>query len=311
MRMEETLALLEDKYNSLLQEQKKQNEELLERIKGLENHKEGSQGGSSQTRRVTTKAPTPAVYSGKSAERNSTSLRSFFFRITKAAKFSNLDDESTLSLAVCHLDGRAATWFMRTEASAKSPATFEELRKLMFKEFVPSIEKSQAKMDLVALKMKMGDATDKHIDKFEELMETSKTDMSEAYSFLFMTLPEEIKEDLTKHFEGETPQDIHEAYRRVRTIAMAKKFMSKENDKRQGKPGGKGTNYPKPTKQEGQPFKGNGGRRELSKDDVEWGKARNGGERIVYRSADRCFECGKKGWSDSEHPCRKAQDTKN
>lgn len=88
------------------------------------------------------KAPTPSNYSAKSAERNSTRLQAFFFRIKKAAEFSRMDEQGTLQLAVCHLDGRAATWFIRLESSEGRPTNVDKLPKMMFKEFVPSIEKS-------------------------------------------------------------------------------------------------------------------------------------------------------------------------
>lgn len=42
-------------------------------------------------------------------------------------------------------------------------------------------------MQLVWLRMSTKDSMEKHIDKFEELMETVETDMSEAYSYLLMT----------------------------------------------------------------------------------------------------------------------------
>lgn len=59
-------------------------------------------------------------------------------------------------------------------------------------------------MELVALKLGLKGEIDKHIHKFEELMETFETDTREAYSYLFLTLPDPYKVDLTKYFEGET-----------------------------------------------------------------------------------------------------------
>lgn len=47
----------------------------------------------------------------------------------------------------------------------------------------------QAKMELVTLRMKIRDTPDKHIESFEKLLETSETEMLEAYSYFFMTLP--------------------------------------------------------------------------------------------------------------------------
>lgn len=129
------------------------------------------------TKSAIPKAPTLHSYSGKSSEKNSTSLQAFFFRVNKAAKFANMDPISTLALAVSHLDGREATWYMRIESTDECPATIEELKQLMFKEFVPSIERSQAKMCLVSLRMGIKDDVDRHIDRLEELMEISGTDM--------------------------------------------------------------------------------------------------------------------------------------
>lgn len=40
----------------------------------------------------------------------------------------------------------------------------------MFKEFIPSIEKSQAELDLVNLKMEGKQEADKHVDRFGELI---------------------------------------------------------------------------------------------------------------------------------------------
>lgn len=86
---------------------------------------------------------------------------------------------------------------------------------------MPSIKKAPGKMDLVGLRMNSHDAVDKHIDRFEEVIEASGTDMKEAYCYFFMTLPDPYKEDLTKLFEGEVPDDIHAAYHCVHTLSMA------------------------------------------------------------------------------------------
>lgn len=83
-------------------------------------------------------------YSGKSIEKSSMSLRAFFFPVTKATQFSNFHDESTLALAVFHLDGRAATWYIRQEEANRNPITMEELRRAKFRKFIPSIEKLEA-----------------------------------------------------------------------------------------------------------------------------------------------------------------------
>lgn len=67
-----------------------------------------------------------------------------------------MDDQSVLLLAVCHIDSRAATWYMRLEINGNSPQNMEELGRLILKEFVPSIEKSSENMSLMALKWIVG-----------------------------------------------------------------------------------------------------------------------------------------------------------
>lgn len=84
-------------------------------------------------RRIASKTPTLTTYSAKSGERNSTNLRSSFSRIEETAQFLNLDHESTLAMAIRHLDARTATWFMRQEMKGQQATTMEELRRSMFK----------------------------------------------------------------------------------------------------------------------------------------------------------------------------------
>lgn len=69
-----------------------------------------------------------------------------------------------LPRAVCHLDKQATTWYMRLGQTYDCADNIDQLKKMMVKEFVPSIEKSQAKMSFVALKMNIKDEVDKHID---------------------------------------------------------------------------------------------------------------------------------------------------
>lgn len=61
---------------------------------------------------------------------------------------------------------------MRHEKKGQQVFSMEELRISMFKKFIPSIEKLHAKLDLVNLKMGGKQEADKHIDRFEELVET-------------------------------------------------------------------------------------------------------------------------------------------
>lgn len=137
-------------------------------------------------------------------------------------------------MAVWHLDGRAAIWYMRVEATEDSVQNIDELRRLMFKEFVPSIEKSQTNMSLVALQMNAKADVDNHIDNFEEPMEISENDMKGAYKYLFLILPDSFKVELTKCFEVEAPNDNHKAYRRVRTLRPTRTWTEQAGLKKPG-----------------------------------------------------------------------------
>lgn len=92
---------------------------------------------------------------------------------------------------------------------------------------------------MVAASINMRDETEKLIDLLKELMETSETDMSEAYKYFFMTILAIYKEDLTKVLEGDVPYDIEEVYRRVQNISIAKKWTENTQDKRYGEEKGK------------------------------------------------------------------------
>lgn len=303
------LAALEQRYEELLniqntqrQELENQNTQLKQRLDELTGTDPGNRSVQQPTRSAVPKAPTLQSFSGKASEKNSTSLQAFFFRVRKAAQFASMDPVSTLTLAVCHLDGRAATWYMRLESQEQAPETIDQLKTLMIKEFIPSIEKSQAKMALVSLRMNYTDDVDKHIDKFEELMEISGTDMAEGYSYFFLTLPDSFKVDLTKFFEGEAPGDIHSAYKRVRTLGLTRTWTSSGRKKSDPNPNKDDKNNdPK------NPDPKNTGKvpRELDPKDDTWGRAKNKAEAKIYSKHDRCFKCGKVGWSEPDHPCKK------
>lgn len=175
--------------------------------------------GIDYTQEHNAKAPTPANYSGKSSKNNSTSVKASSSAWRRRQKFPPWTSKE-LATAMRYLDGRAATWFLRLEALGNHPTSVENLRKKMFNYFVRSMEKSEAKMELFALRMVFKSELDKHIDKYEELMETSETDMKEAHSYFPLTLPEYFKIDLAKYVEGETPDNIYKAYCRVLTLVL-------------------------------------------------------------------------------------------
>lgn len=112
------------------------------------------------------KASMPNSYGKAISERNNVSLRSLF-RLQKSREFSNTTGKNLLSLALCHLSGIAATWAMRPERDDNKPTLVEELRRVMFKQFVPSVEKQQAKQELISLRWQHGLEMNKHIEKFE------------------------------------------------------------------------------------------------------------------------------------------------
>lgn len=115
------------------------------------------------------------------------------------------------------LKGREVSWDMRLEQEGKMRQSFEDLRKLVFKEFVASKEKQQAKQELINLRWRVGEDLNKHIESLEELMEESETDRKEAFGSFFISLPDEYKTDLTITFEGVPPSEIFLAYKRVNT----------------------------------------------------------------------------------------------
>ena len=176
----------------------------------------------------------------------------------------------------------------------------------MFKEFVPSMEKQQAKQELLSLRWNYGTEMNKHIEKFEELMEVSETESSEAYNYFFLTLPDNHKADLTKFFEGSQPSDIYLAHKRIRTFIIADKWSNQKKEANNKKKDHKSTQF---YKTEGSNISDSKKhdkkeKRELAADAESWGPVQKG-EVGKYIRADRCCKCGKKQYSDPNHPCRK------
>lgn len=71
---------------------------------------------------------------------------------------------------------------MRAELSGSCPTSTDQLKQMKIAEFVQSIEKSQVKMALVSLRMPPNEDLDNHIDRFEDVIEVSTTELREAYS---------------------------------------------------------------------------------------------------------------------------------
>ena len=134
----------------------------------------------------------------------------------------------------------------------------------------------------------------------------------------FMSMPAKYKQECHKKYAtGSPPTDIEmsDVCEHARTLAVAMQWTSGENsygyvsghgkvknDNEEGYTSGKsntGSN------------KGQPGTRKVSKqkdDSLEsWGP-KQPGETFIYIKADRCMDCGKKGWKDNSHPCRENKD---
>lgn len=248
------------------------------------------------------KSPPIAVFTGKAGDCNSTRVKGFINNVKRIGRLSNNNDEGKLlMLAECHLQDRASTWITRLEARDQKPSTFDELQAAMLKEFVPSNEKARAQLKLMTFKMR--GTIDKHIEEFVDLIEICDTPTREAYAFFFMSVPQYLKGKLSEEFPESDPADISDVYKCARKHEIAEKWASgKQESNKQSSPN---TNTEKNEKlRSSRP--GNSGKPNTGKDHnaESWGPAQKGEGRL-YRDNDRCCKCGKKPWSDPNHPCRK------
>ncbi len=244
------------------------------------------------------KPPPIPAYSGKEEERSSVRVKGFFYSIKTVGKLSKMSEENLLALAECHLQDKASRWIMRLEREGKKPITLDELQSEMLKEFVPSDEQTQAKSKLIKLKFKSN--MEKHIATFQEYVQICDTPKSEAYLFFFMGLTPKYKEEFIKKYPTEDPSSVQEVYEYARTIDMSVTWGQEEKDT---------LTKPSPTASKNNDNSNLKVKRKAllqNKDAVSWGKAKKG-EGDIYRKDDRCMKCGKKGWSDKSHPCRKDQ----
>lgn len=288
---EDLLRLLQNKITALEEQLSSQQEKITQ----MESAPSNGASSSRDMSRVFKASDIPA-FSGKKEERNSQTLRAFFYSIRKVGKVCGFSEEKLLEIAELRLHGKAASWMERLEEQDGKPTTLEEFRKAIFKEFVPANEQNKAKLQLMNLKMKM--TLEEHISYFQDLVLMSQTPASEMYHYFFMSLPNSYKEQFTKKFPSQTPDCIQDAYEFARTISLAATW-------RQDK-----TNAEKEKHNEGSiaRFSGSAKKTEKkTKDDTleTWGPCRSSGERQLYFNTDRCTKCGKKGWSDPDHPCRK------
>lgn len=250
------------------------------------------------------KASDIPAYSGRNEEKNSIILRAFFYNLRKVGKLCSFSDEKLLDIEEFRLQGKAATWMEMLEANDKKPSTIEELRTIMFKEFVPANEKNIAKIRLMNLKMKS--SVEEHISYFQDLVNISQTPQSELYHYFFMSLPSSYKELFTRQFPSQEPDDIHEAYELARTLSLAASWRTQgktkiqDSDQKTGTQKGSSSNKEQPNVAEKDEFY-------KSKDLKTWGPWPNSSEKHHYFKVGRCTKCGEKGWSDPDHPCKPAR----
>lgn len=265
-----------------------------------------------RTERRTVKSIPISTFSGKANERNSLSVRGFLYSVTRAGTMYKYSDSEMVELAECHFQGRAAAWITKLEASGKKPGKMSELRAAMLRQFVPTDEQARARNRLMDLQMKPRTTLESHINTFEDLMEICETPLNESYGYFFRSLPGYFKEELHKKFPaGVPPQEdtnLERVFEVVRTLDVARAWNAQsskstnEHNSFKGQHGDhkdKNWNATSDKKKEKRP----------TKDDslASWGPAQNG-ERNMYRQTGRCMKCGKKGWNDPDHPCRKTKD---
>ena len=287
---------------NLLDIVKAQQEQLNSFQSGANARREHSSGG-----RQSVKPPPIPAYCGNKDERSSVKVKGFIYNVRKVGALSNMNESQMLALAECHLQSNAAGWMMRMEKANTKPGTLDELQDMLIKEFVPSDERSRARMKLLTLQMKR--STEAHITLFQELVEMCSMPLSEMYLFFFMSLTGKFNEEFTKNFPTGEPQDIQLVYDFARTIDRSLQW-GKSSEKGSsphvsGSSGSALAQMPYSVKSQN---RGNGLNKAplASKDGnlLSWGPA-NQGEKNMYRQNDRCFKCGVKGFKSDTCNCKK------
>ncbi len=245
------------------------------------------------------KAPTIKAYAGTDKQRNSVSVRGFFYRVQKVGALSNISEEKMLSSPECHSQEKAAAWMMRLEQDGEKPATVSELQSEMIKEFVPSDEITQAKFKLMKLRFKSN--MERHISTFEENVQICDTPLSEAYVFVFMGLTPKYREEFIKKYPTGTSKYMREMYEHARTIYMSLAW-GKEEKEHDGRPPSKQSHDKESLKKRKETIQNNSL--------LLWGKARKG-EGDIYRKHDRCMKCGNEGWKEEKCTCHKVGGEEN
>ena len=252
------------------------------------------------------KSPMIQVFKGNANDRTSERVNSFFYSITTCGKFYDYEDEKMVSLAECHLQYRAAIWITRLEKENKKPKTLDELKREMLKEFVPSNEKAAARVKLMEIKSSKSENFEEFLTTFDDLICLCETPTNEAYIYFFNSLPINFKGKFAKKFPDYHPVDttgrssINVAYEYARTLDLSLNIISENSANK---------NNAKEKVDSKRTERKNKFRREWKDPNaLSWGPAKKG-EFKLYKNQDRCFTCGEKGWSESNHPCRKEKAT--
>lgn len=154
------------------------------------------------------------------------------------------------------------------------------------------------------IKLKDSKDLNEHLALFEDLISLCGTPNNEAYIYFFNSLPKAYKGKFAERFPDSQPLDrtgrpsIHVAYDYARTLELFLKLSGefqknangdrKVHDNKNNKRGNKTYDHGKDHKDD---------------NSIGWGSAKKE-ENTFYRKHDRCFKCGRKGWSDPKHPCR-------
>ena len=172
----------------------------------------------------------------------------------------------------------------------------------MIKEFVSANAKTKAEFKLMSFKMQ--GSMDSHIATFKDLIELCDTPTKEAYTFFFMSLPDKYKSKFSIRFPSTYPESIDEAYEYARVVENSLLWSATKNqkDKKEGSIAkGRTSEKPAAHREVKKPYTPP---TEKDHNADSWGPAQRR-EGRMYKANDRCCKCGKKPWSDPNHPCRK------
>lgn len=116
-----------------------------------------------------------------------------------------------------------------------------------------------------------------------------------------MSLDPTYKEEIVNSIPTGEPSSMQAAYDKLRTLELAKQWSRRSKHHREITKFSDSTRSTDRPRSRASVFTA---AKSASKDDSleSWGKAKYG-EAFLYRTADRCFKCSQKGWSDPGHPC--------